>query len=255
MKVASLCLLILMVWPGPRLSAQGDTAGGRSGLRLRATVKSLAVEQKVWGSTIDVGLRYELINIGAAPVILWNGEEASDGSWPYTFTGRTLSRTPRFSRADTLDDIIRGTSVIGGPAWEARRRALDQPSPPAGLTTTLWPNQSVAFDAELTLVCNRNRNESIPEHPTLRELEEVGTFWLRTSYQVWSPNLEPDWPDDDTSKLGRKLQRRWKQFGTLHLEDIRTEPIQIDLRAATYKAPHEKPRQLLVKGSGDNRQK
>lgn len=181
-------------------------------------------------------MRFELDNTGTTPIILWKRDNTSGGPWPYTFIGLSLSRTPGFEQKELLDSYIGGPSFSDAPEWTRMRNALDQPRPPADVTITMMPDQSSVFDAEVTIVCARNRNDSVPEHPTFRELEEEGKFWLRARYEVWSFNLERD-RNIDTMKFGLALQRRWKEFGTLVLDDIYTEPVQIDLKTAILKAP------------------
>lgn len=237
MRTASFLFAAIALFLCPQsLSAQNETSQRQAGLRLGATVTSLVVERQSWGATcIVVGLRYELSNTGTTNVILWKRGNISDVPWPYTFVGKDLSRTKGFGDRELLASQIGGPSFSDAPEWASMRNALDQPAPPPDATITLLPNQSSVFDEEVTIVAPHERPRTFPDHPTFLELEKEGTFWLRVRYEVWSFNLEHHPRGTDKLKFGRTLQRRWKEFGTLLLDDIYTEPVRIDLKTVSYK--------------------
>jgi len=219
------------------VKAQTDnTPQSQQSLTMRGVVKSLTIEQQRSSHYIVVELRCELTNTGSIPLIFWKYkyEDGLGGLWnePYVFSGKKVSRTPNFTPQDILYSQIGGPSVYTSPEWNKMHKALDQKTPPADVTTILMPNQSFSFDSKVTIVCNEDRFDSIP---AFSELQEASVFWLRVYYEVWSFNLEPNPRRGLSLKFGRKLQRKWKDVGKLWLDDIYTEPIQLDLKAATYK--------------------
>jgi hypothetical protein len=52
---------------------------------------------------------------------------------------------------------------------------------------------------------------------------------------MWPWNVEERGPEREKLKFGHELQERWKDVGLLWLEDVRSEPIMLDLKTATYK--------------------
>jgi hypothetical protein len=146
-----------------------------------------------------------------------------------------ISRDPAFAKKDILYERQGGPSVTDGPGWDNMRKALDQASIPDRVTRTLLPAQRLTFDSQVTIVCDQKRGDSIPPNPTLDDLQEAGALWLRVYYETWSFNLESNFADHGELKFGHKLQERWKEYGKLVLDDIYSEPIKIELKAATYK--------------------
>src|SRR5262245_14860451 len=224
------------------LTAQIDESRNQQGFIVQSTVKAVSVEADKSGERIRLELRNELINKGSTPIILWKpfvlwGPEAGlDGfrELLYVFTGLKISRDPDFAKKDILDEYYGGPSISNGIAWDNMREALDQASPPSRFTRTILPAQSLTFDSNVTIVCNKKRSDSIPDHPTFNELQEVGTLWLRVYYETWSLNLEPDSPDRIKRRFGRKLQEGWRNYGKLLLDDMYSEPIKIELKTAIY---------------------
>jgi hypothetical protein len=237
MRVKLLLLLIFVIFYSPSFEGQESKMQREQELKVRGVVGSLIIEKQKSTNYIRVGLHYELTNAGSTPIIFWKPSENLNSHWneSYVFAGLTISRTSTFAPEDILDSYSGGSSVNTSSKWVKARKNLDQASPQSDSTTIILPNQSLFFDSDVTIVCNQERSDSIPEHPTFNELKEVGTIWVRACYEAWSPNLEPNQHKNHELKFGRMLQQRWKNFGRLWINDLCSEPIQLNLNTATYK--------------------
>jgi hypothetical protein len=219
---------LLALCASPAGAQGGDGARGGGGLTLRGSIRSVTFEEDASTDFVRLELRYELVNTGQTAAIIWKHEPV--------FTGLTLARAPSFAPEEVLDAYRGGPSISTAPSWAEARKALDQPQPPAGLTEILPPNASSSFDASVHIVCPKEPAGGSLRRPSLKELREAGTVWLRVYYQMWSWNLEPDVRRQTELNFGRELQRRWKSFGELRLEDVYSEPIRLDLKDAGAKA-------------------
>lgn len=230
--------LIIFLYP-LSVSAQTAAAQNQQGLTMRGIIKSLTIEADKSAHYIRVELRCEVTNTGSNPIIFWKHSEKDNlgGFWdkPFVLIGKMLSRAPNFNPENVIDDQIWGPSVYISPAWAKMRKALDQQAPSPDVTTILLPNQKTEFDLAVYITGNEKRGDSFPEHPTFNELKEISTLWMRVSYEAWSFNLEPNPRHYGNMKFGHNLQKRWAKYGKLWLDNIYSEPIQLDLNTAQYK--------------------
>ena len=74
---------------------------------------------------------------------------------------------------------------------------------------------------------------------------EIDEYDPQITCILWPENIEGLVRNSDQLPFGHKLQKRWKAAGVLWLEDMRSEPIQLDLRMATYK-PKTPPQNLTT---------
>ncbi len=206
------------------VKAQSDTAQGQEGLTLRGTIQSINYEEHSSSDYIVLELRYELVNTGSTPIILWKTTPV--------FTGRALAREQRFATEDIIDIDGGGPSFDTSPEWAQMRKALDKAYPPADLTHRLMPNDALPFTAKVTLVFPKTPLRGLLYSPSLKEMESIGTIWLKFYYQLWSRNLEPDMARRRQLDFGYMLQRRWRSYGKLWLDEVSSEPIKLDLKKA-----------------------
>lgn len=230
LKVFLLLLSLPILAAAQDKMVQGIQVQGQPGLKLQGTLKSVAVEQDRSGHDITVALHLELTNTGVTPIILWKRDgHPVGGKSVFLYTGYTLCRAADCKSENVLDTRRFMPSLSGAPEWADVRITLNQPAPPAEVTTILSPGQNLSFDSDLIIHSNPRRTDSIPEHPTFAELKEAGTFWLRVHFDTWSSDIEPN-PRSLKMEFGRALRTRWKDFGYLWLDEIYSEPIQLNLK-------------------------
>ncbi len=206
------------------VKAQSDAAQTQEGLTLRGTIQSINFDEDKSDDFVILELRYELVNTGSTPIILWKTTPV--------FTGRKLAREQRFAREDIIDTHRGGPSFDTSPEWTQMQKGLDKAYPPADLTHRLMPNDALPFTAKVTLVFPKTPLRGLLYSPSLKEMESIGTIWLKFYYQLWSRNLEPDMARRRQLDFGYMLQRRWRSYGKLWLDDVSSEPIRLDLKKA-----------------------
>lgn len=224
MKNLLLCVLGLSL-SALLVRAQDGAAQEQDGLVLRSVVQSVNYEEDRSSNYVIVSLRSEFINTGPTPVILLKRKPV--------FTGLELSRSSTFALEDVVVRYGGGPSLDGDPRWEGKRKALNKESPPPDLTDVIMPNATLSFDSKVTISCPKQPSPGMLYRPSLSELESMGPLWLRVFYEVWPLNIEPNVLQSRAPEFGRVLQRKWQTFGMLRLDEVRTEPIMLNLKRPT----------------------
>jgi len=210
----------------------------RSLYRLTGQVVNYETTHYPEGMHVKVVIDYELKNISDKNLILWKRNEPDFDPEP-TFTGKIVSRTELFRLGDIIDEHYGGPSNDYSEKWAHLRRGLDKASPPENITAAVPSGEIWKFTSYMTIIAYKKDNERTKELSFDTYLK-ISPFWIKTSYEVWSFNIDPKGKDRGY-KIGERLQKRWARFGHLLLRDIHSEPIKVDFRnfaGSTDLPPH-----------------
>lgn len=205
---------------------------------LHNEVKSIELENDSSSSTVRfiITLSQEVVNDGEKPVIFLKDR--------LELRGISLGKSPNtFSLLSKLVLEYHGESVNTSLEWTKFRNNLDKPSPPTEIVRILMPNESIKSEGIISVTLpkethkgNFSKGNFADERESWANIKQLSSVWLQTNCQVWSLNLETSAKNRDKLKFGKKLQRRWKKYGYLWLDDIVSEPIPLDLSSAVVKA-------------------
>lgn len=228
-RILSALLLIAVTFAGSEVKGLGKDTLDQTArtLSLRGKVVSVKVipnapKSRYAANLLEIELNLELINTSTTPIIFLDREPR--------FVGVALAKQPNdLQNGNYLARTYVGPAVSLAPEWAALRQRLDKRAPPPDQTRILMPNESWSLVATVGV--------SLPDHPetsalaknaSWKDIKELSTVWLRVVCEVWPWNLELG---ADRSKLtfGRKLQRQWKDVGSLWLDEIYSEPMALRL--------------------------
>lgn len=178
------------------------------------------------GVSLVVKLKLELHNDGTNSVIFLETKP------PLLVAAALAKSTDDLVSGNNLASQYTGESIDTSPEWIALRECLKQPFPPPDKVRVLMPNESwwIEGSVSIALPTESGKASFYPKRETWERVQELSTIWLRIAYQSWSLNLEPESNDRTKKAFGYKLQKRWKSVGLLSLDDVRSEPIMLDLK-------------------------
>jgi hypothetical protein len=178
-------------------------------------------------------LNLEFSNTGSSPVIFVNPDE--DSLWN---GGNRLALTKNeLETGRYVYDVAHWQSVVRSTEYRKLAAALDQRTPDEGFTRIMAPGELWDFSSsiQISFRSEKSRDARLGVAIGWREIEKLTSpLWMKVSYEMWPFNVENFRPN-----LGRVLRKRWKNFGTLYLNDdsgkgfshgrITSEPFELDL--------------------------
>lgn len=208
------------------------------GLVVRGKVADLEVEKSKDAVLFYVKLDVEFINEGTEPLILFKPDVNNRywlGSWSLYLTQKDAK-----SGKDIFGDGY-WQSVSSSESYRKLAERLDVKIPPSDYTKTLQPKESWTFSDDFRIYFEAEKRTRFPEHKTWREMHVFPSkLWLGITYELSPWNVEYFEPN-----LIRKLQKRWKQFGNVLVEEkkegrfnhfhIESEPMFVDFGLAKTK--------------------
>lgn len=224
-----LCITLLpcvSVGKGSFYKAGKQTAGEKmqKPLSLRGRVVGIRlVEENNHSVRFKVNLTLEFVNNSNKGVILLRQD--------YWLGAETLAISPESAAAHRLIySSSHWPSVYSTPKWAELRKQLNKPSPPADLTRTLAPGESLVYETE-TMLYIQKAGSSNKTNQIWEEIKLLSPAWFQVALETWAVNIEPR-VDPQNPQLGKKLQQRWKQFGELYLERLTSEPMPLSFPAS-----------------------
>lgn len=199
-------------------------------LLLRGETESVTVEELDSEEVlIKIKLKMELTNKGANPIFLLNKEPL--------FVGASIAKsTDDLASGVLLASNYAGPAVDKSPYWGNLRASLEQMSPPPDKIRVLKPNDTwfVITSIVFGVPAKTGGSISFRKQESWSVIQKLPHVWLKVVCEVWPRNIEPG---ANRSKLefGHNLQRRWHRHGVLWLDDLVSEPIQIDLKGLPQK--------------------
>lgn len=145
---------------------------------------------------------------------------------------RKIIATPSDATKDTY--LFRFQSLPSNgrsPEWERLQKNVNKPIPPHDLIRKLAPNETWTF--ELTEWFHIGKDTNIdPNSKPWSVIRQASRVWQQITLQLWSRDIEMN-TDRKELRFSKMLQRRWRKFGDLQLENLTSEPIPIDFSAFT----------------------
>lgn len=226
--LAAMLLLLSCIGGGARSINDGMTMKKQRDKRLlclRGRVADVKLARENNHSIVfDVKLNLEFTNTSDKPVIIFQRE--------FWLGAKTLARSPEDSAAHKYLYVSgQWPSVSTSPEWGELRQRLDQPNPPQDLTRVLAPGESLPYEASVTLYIEKvgSFDKTSQRWDTIKQASPV---WLQVTLEMWPVNIEPH-VDPENPGFGKMLQRRWQQYGRLQIDQLTSEPMQLDLATLT----------------------
>lgn len=194
--------------------------------RLEGRIIDTQFEEKKYDIRVNLTIQFDLTNVGEKNLLFWK----QDKPLPL---GYALSPGLSFEAQNLIDSSFLGPSFDFSEEWKNLRESLDKENPPPALIRVLEPNETWSFVSEETIITAKEAGLIRPL--TLEKLRNSSPCWIKVFFQVWSRNIELDSKDRAKLPFSKVLQNRWSEYGNLWIEDIASEPIQIDLSSAEEK--------------------
>jgi len=175
----------------------------------------------------DVKLRLHFINITSKPVILPLGMYDWNGWW---IGGNRIARSTEEVAAHNYlwEGSYWPSNSSTSPTWISLRNKISQQTPPSELTHIIAPKAEFILVTSTFLKFRRNAsNDDFDKSQPWSVIKEISPMFLSVTLEMWPINLETTFPQSD-HRLGKKLQKRWRNVGDLHLEYLTSEPIKFD---------------------------
>ncbi|GIU81257.1 MAG: hypothetical protein KatS3mg006_0321 [Pyrinomonadaceae bacterium] len=121
------------------------------------------------------------------------------------------------------------------PDWRNIKKTLDAKAPPSSIIKRVNVGESIVFYGKEWFYFNKEKDKYFkPENFTWNEIKDAKSLSLRLTYRIWSLDFETSSPREE-KKFGKKLQKRWRKYGYLWLDDIVSEPVPLDLSSVVIK--------------------
>lgn len=207
----------------------------RADYSVRLSSKIENIEGTIQSTDILFSVNYEmtLANTGSKPVIFLKEIPPEIRGWGLT----KRSDDPLYDKPIFFSYF--GESVDTSSKWNIFRNELNQSSPPLDKVHILMPNESWKWRGNTFFTLPKQKKSNLFETESWENIKDLPEVWLHAICQVWSLNIEPKSNDRSDFVFGKKLQKRWKDVGLLWLDDIRSEPIPLDLNSVVMKTDSE----------------
>ena len=133
-------------------------------------------------------------------------------------------------------------SISDSKEWLERKEKLNVKVPPSNLFRKLESGESFTFEQKEWFYVIKEKVKSPVQayfgNLSWNEMKTAKSLSLRLEYRIWSLNLET-YSLSGKKRFGKKLQKRWKKYGYLWLDDIVSEPIPLDLSSTVVKNEQE----------------
>ena len=202
-------------------------------LRLTGSVRNTNCSRDPDYVRCKVDLDLKFTNTGTTPLIILQPH----GEYEFWHGGTLLALSEKESESDSyVYDTSAWPSIYKFPMYQTLATLLDQKVPPPSVTRVLAPSASWSWNTSINL--NLEERNSCNQHVGVEigwdEIKRrTSPLWLRVSFEMWPFNVENFKPN-----LGGILQKRWKAYGSLYLEEksgrywqarLRSEPIEFPL--------------------------
>jgi hypothetical protein len=243
MKKSYISLLIVLLF----FSIQLTKAEER--LKLSGQVESVEITDKKDILQIDVKLRMSFRVVGKESILLWKQTYPHDESLRNKFLCVNFRILGIPSNVETEKLLFVDSpplpSLQRTKQWQDVVTDMDKKSPPASQFHIVKNGETIDFFENLSFVFLKKKAVGSNDpywgfgsdiNVLADEIKSAKNLKLALKYSVWSSELEPR---SDLLKnikpFGKKLQKRWKKYGYLWLDDIVSEPIPFDLNSAIVK--------------------
>lgn len=203
------------------------------------SVKTKLVEESKTDIVIEFSFDIEFENLSESNIILfWDKTDLMPGSKnrveqsrPEIFLlGMSLYSLGEDSSENTLYLVRARPSNYVSPEVEELKRRLNSSSPPSDLTFVLNRGESISYQMKEMFRFGKQKDKySI--NVTWQELVGLSPVYMRIALEMFPHIINTEPNSNKYFPLGKKLRAKWKEFGYLWLDDITSEPIQVDFRS------------------------
>lgn len=211
----------LTIWACKRSMALEETTG----LKLQGQVVEFRLlEEDRHKIRFGVRLKLTFANDEAEPIMLLKQR--------FDVGAEMLARSCEDARAGRfLYTSTHWSSLSLSSEWSDWRQRLDAESPAPELVSVIGPGQSLSVEVETAIYIEKAGNFD-RTNKSWDEIRQSSKVCLQVEVETWPTNLEPKHKPQGQA-FGEALRRRWKSFGLLQLERLRSEPIQLTFPASS----------------------
>ena len=185
---------------------------------------------------IYIKLKLNLENVGSVPVIFLQSEPEIEKA--------TIAEK---EENDEVGSVLAETDGRGSSygmketEWKNIQEKLDKPTPPPGNTHIIFPGTAINFETVVRIDLPQQPEKhtfSLKVNRSLSSLKELSPIWLILKGETWTMLplvINNSVNKSEKQKFGQKLKKQWKDVGYLWLEDITSEPIEVNFSSVTYK--------------------
>jgi hypothetical protein len=211
--------------------------GKMARLKLTGTVKNIEISEnkskEFSRSFIYVHLNFRLKNTGEKPILLFNQNPGCLSVAVAQKIEELENRNGSFS----FYRFATSSSFIDDKMWKLNKDLLDIKKPPSNKIFSLLPEQSIEYEDGFRLDVPKEESKRFEfspwERKTLSELKQLSPVFIKLqgcSVRGYGINEAKK----DRFLFAQKLQKRWMKYGYLWLEDVVSEPIQLDLNNTIF---------------------
>jgi hypothetical protein len=218
-----------------------QTVKANGELALTGKVHSIEIEDKEDSVLVSVRLVMSLKAVGDKPILLWkqiHPDPILSGAF-LCINAKILGSVA----AEKEEKILHYSncalpSIQRTPAWQDIMNKLDNKIPPLDHVQIINRGEHFDFNADWKFIFLKKKalNSNDPlwgrgsDYDVIwDEIKDARNLSLRLTYRTWSFELERGCDNPNKRKFGKKLQKRWKAYGNLWLDDITSEPIALRL--------------------------
>jgi hypothetical protein len=214
---------------------------GEEPLKLSGRIINFEVEERNDSVALSINVNLSLRNVSKKPVLLTISSYPASSAY-FIPDNSFMSICSRISGVSTtgrderfLYSSCRLPSIEAPPDWESIRSEFDKSAPPQNRIKVLKSEETFEFPASLLFRFPTKRDlDSVDRDNALwGEIKEAKSLSLQLTYRIWSLELEKRSSRREQRSFGKTLQRRWKKYGYLWLDDIVSERIVLELKTAT----------------------
>ncbi len=217
-------------------------------LKLLGKITSIQLENKEDSLLVSIRLKMSFQATGNVPVLLWKQTYPHDENLRGRFLG-TFSKIFGMLPTEKEEKILyyhssRLPSIQRTQGWQDIKKELDSEILQSTQIQSIKSGETLDFDAEWSFIFLKKKangsNDPLWGYSShfdvlSNEIKTAKNLSLQVTYRVWSSELELHSDRKDKKPFGKKLQKRWKKYGYLWLDDIVSEPIPLDLSSAVVK--------------------
>lgn len=224
------------------LFLKGQTVCAKPMLKLKREIISIEMEELSDRVILNIDSKMSLENTGDEPILLLiasypeSSPYAPENGLPFLEICNKVSGILETEKSEKV--LVSRCALPPAektPSWQKLRKELDKESPPPNLIKTIGVGEKFEFRILGAVVFWKERYtfSSFADEAIWSEIKTAKSLLLQTTYRIWSLELEPRYRGEIT--FGKKLQKRWRKYGYLWLDDIVSEPVPLDLSSVVIK--------------------
>lgn len=216
-------------------------------LKLSGKITNIEIEENKYSVLVSVHLKMSLKTISNEAVLLWK-QTYPDGILDGSFLC-VNSKIFGITAMEKEEKVLHYyncalPSLQRTRAWQDIQNELDNKTPPSNMVQIINSGESFDFYGDWKFIFLKKKalgsNDPLWGYGSMYdvlwdEMKDVKNLSLQVTYRVWSSELEPRSAKRDKRPFGKKLQKRWRKYGYLWLDDIQSEPIALDLKTAVVR--------------------